>query len=121
MLEMEANAIQGESQMNWRKLLESESFAKSGSKIVFFGVNSLCDKESYDYISGKGARVVWMQDIRRSKVSEPTAGVHAYTQAAQQLETILSAEEEGHEVVYVSFNMEAVIASCYFDLSYRAQ
>ena len=107
-IETEPNVQLQDPKMIWRRVLENPAFSKLGSKIVAFGTSSTCDKENYDYFTEKGGSVVWLQDVRGSKITGDAKHV-AQTQAGLFFEELLGKSAEEYENVYVSFNLESIL------------
>ncbi len=116
---MQVDPSGNEDKVGWGKVVESEDFSKSGSQLMLFAVSSLLDQASFECVTSKGGRVVWLQDIRKAKMTDSATG--ASTQAGQQLDKILQASEEVFDVINVNFNLEAVIVCLFMHACRRAQ
>lgn len=107
---IEANQVitKSDSKSIWRTSLDMAEFSKSGSKLIMFGTGSMCEKESFDYLTSKTGSLIWLKDIRTSAFKSDPKYL-AKTQAGQSFEDLLLANEAQFEEIHVSFNMESIL------------
>jgi len=108
-IDTDPNEISTSSKYIWRHTLEDPSFIKSGSKVVLFGVNSICDKNNYDYFISKGGSIIWLDEVRKQKVN---ANKFIQTQAGKVFEELINKQNVEYDHVYVSFDLESVMVIC---------